>query len=228
MYKVLAIIPARAGSKGIPNKNIKLLNNKPLISWTIEAALNSKLIDKIIVSTDDIRIMEIASSYGIQKTNLRPESLSKDDSLSDDVIKYEMRKFPEHNVIIMLQPTSPLRSSIHIDDALNSFFKKKAKSMVSVFKLKKSPFWAFTNEKGYLKSLFDIKTIPRTRQKLKITYMLNGAIYISLSSFFEEQGSFITNETMYYEMKENESIDIDDLDDFKLTENILSKSIDKD
>jgi CMP-N,N'-diacetyllegionaminic acid synthase len=228
MYKVLAIIPARAGSKGLPNKNIKLLNNKPLISWTIEAALNSKLIDKIIVSTDDIRIMDITSSYGIQKTNLRPESLSKGNSLSDDVIKYEMRKFPEHNVIIMLQPTSPLRSSIHIDDALSSFFKKRAKSLVSVFELKKSPFWAFTVEKGYLKSLFDIKTIPRTRQKLKTTYMLNGAIYISLSSFFEEQGSFITNETMYYEMKENESIDIDDLDDFKLAENILSKSIDKD
>jgi len=225
MNKVLAIIPARSGSKGILNKNIKLLNDKPLISWTIEQALKAKLIDKIVISSDCDQVLKIASRYGFKDLTKRPAILSEDNSHTDDVIIYEMNRFPEFNTIIMLQPTSPLRSSLQIDQAIQSFFKKKAKAMVSVFKLKKSPFWVFKIRGNYLESLYDFKLVPKRRQDFKETYMLNGAIYITQKFFFVKQRSFLSNQTMYYEMSEEDSVDIDDIEDFKIAESLIKKKL---
>ena len=193
MNKVLAIIPARSGSKGLRNKNIKLLNDKPLISWTIEQAKKSKLIHKIVVSSDCKKVLKIASNYGLDDLAERPAYLAQDDTLTDDVVKYELNRFPGFDIAVMLQPTSPLRSSFHIDQALKSFYKKKAKAMVSVFKLKKSPFWVFKARGDYLEALYDLKTVPKRRQDFEETFMLNGAIYC--------KKVFLKNSTPFFQIK---------------------------
>ena len=130
---MIALIPARGGSKGLPNKNIKLLNGKPLIAYSIEAALQAKEVTRVIVSTDYKDIEEVALQYGAEVPFLRPDFLATDNSLSSDMYKYTINRLEEEeNIVIdsfvVLQPTSPLRTSIHIDEAIISFREKKSKS----------------------------------------------------------------------------------------------------
>lgn len=220
--KILAIIPARKGSKGIPSKNTKLIYKKPLISWTIEAAQKSKYIDEIKISTDCLKVKEIAKSYNINIPKLRPQNLSTDSASSDDVIIYELNETKGFDIVCMLQPTSPLRNSQDIDLAFKEFFRIRAKSLVSVCKNRHSPFWSFKLEGQYLKSLFPIGKINKRRQDLPQTYTLNGAIYISRIDFYKKNHSFLTNKTVPFEMLENKSIDIDNLEDFLTAEEKLS------
>lgn len=222
-YKILAIIPARKGSKGVPSKNTKLIYNKPLISWTIEAAQKSKYINKIIVSTDCHKVKEIAESYNINIPSLRPDNLSTDSASSDDVIKYELNKADDFDIICMLQPTSPLRDSKDIDYAFEKFFKLKASALVSVCKNQHSPYWSFKINKSYLETLFPDMNINKRRQELPDTYKLNGAIYIARIDFYRKNSSFLTNQTIPYIMSFNKSIDIDNLEDFDIAEKRLAK-----
>lgn len=221
--KILAIIPARKGSKGILSKNTKLIYNKPLISWTIEAAQKSKYIDKIIISTDCVKVKKIAKSYNINVPSLRPANISRDSSSSDEVIKYEINREKGFDIICMLQPTSPLRDFKDIDSAFEEFFNNKCSALVSVCKNQHSPYWSFEIDGKYLKTLFPNKNINKRRQDLPDTYMLNGAIYIAAVDFYKEQSSFITNQTIPYIMPFYKSIDIDSIEDFEIAEKRLSK-----
>ena len=225
MNNILAVIPAKQRSNGLKNKNLKVIAGKPLVCWTIDAAIKSKYIDKVIVSTDSKKIKKISKEHGASVPFLRPKSLSKDNSSSVDVVLHAVKHFPDYKYVIMLQPTSPLRKSFHIDEAFEFFFKSNFDSCVSVTKDKKSPFWSyFMKSNNNLASLFPNQEIPSRRQEITTTYHLNGAIYISSILKLKEKKSLITDKTYGYEMPEDASVDIDDINDFRLASRLLKKS----
>lgn len=158
---ILAIIPARGGSKGIPKKNIIGLGGKPLITWTIEEAKKSKYIDRLILSSDDLEIMDVARKWGCEVPFRRPASLAKDTSISIDSVLHAVRKLKEsYDYMILLQPTSPMRSSKDMDGAIEKCISSGADSCVSVLKPKKSPFWSYSiDSKGRLVPLIKIELI---------------------------------------------------------------------
>lgn len=228
--KVLAIIPARAGSKRLPNKNILELGGKPLIAWTIESAIESEAVDKVIVSTDSDVIKNVAEAYRANVPFLRPVELSSDTASSIDVVTHAVTflrdKGEAFDIIVLLQPTSPLRTAKHIDDALEFFHKKEAEAVVSVVKCDHSPLWSNELPKSLSIDKFIREEVKNKRsQDLPAYFRLNGAIYISTGSSLSTSGSFFPNSNGYaYEMDEYSSVDIDNEMDFKFT-NFLVNSI---
>jgi N-acylneuraminate cytidylyltransferase len=224
MDKLLAIIPARGGSKGLPGKNIMSLFGKPLIAWSIEAARNAHCITKMIVSTDDFTIKEISNAYKAETPFLRPAHLALDNTLGIDVVLHAIEHLPDFEYVCMLQPTSPLRTGEDIDKAFNYFLKSGANACVSVIPTIQSPFWTFELSKnGHLKSLFTKEEFPKRRQEIPATYFLNGAIYIAKTQWLIKSKSFITDETIAYIMDKEKSIDIDTIEDFNEAEKVLTK-----
>ena len=219
---VVAIVPARGGSKGLPNKNILPLCGKPLVSWTIGAALKSKIIDKCIVTTDSDKIAKIAKNIGAEVPFIRPKYLAEDDSSTDDVLIHTIKSLKErYDILILLQPTSPLRTERDIDGALNSFFDKEAEAMVSVVKKSHPLEWSFRLYNLKLTSFFNEAKKKRRRQDYAPSYELNGAIYISYVKEFLIHMSFFRENTFAYIMPKNKSVDIDDEIDFALAELIM-------
>jgi CMP-N,N'-diacetyllegionaminic acid synthase len=217
LKKILAIIPARGGSKGLPGKNIIDLGGEPLIKWTIQAAMGSRYISEIFVSTDDVKIKNVVEKSGIKINHLRSKILSQDDTLSIDVV-LDVLSLPEfYNIeyVCMLQPTSPLRNSIHIDEAFDKLFNLNASCCVSVCENEFSPYWSFEISDNKLRSLFPHNSIPLRRQELPATFSLNGAIYIAKVNWLVNNKSFLSDQTIAYIMQKNDSIDIDDLEDLK-------------
>ncbi len=223
--KLLVVIPARGGSKGLKNKNLLMLGGKPLIAWTIEAALNSTYVDKVVVSSDSSEIREVANKFGAETPFSRPNYLSDDEALSIDVILHAIQNLPLFEYVCMLQPTSPLRTNVNIDEAFSLLLTENANSCVSVTKSEQSPFWTFSiSENGKLQSLFDIDNMPARRQELPDTYYLNGAIYIAKTSWLLKSKNFLTNDTLPFIMSNDVSVDIDTKSDFEIAEKmILSK-----
>jgi N-acylneuraminate cytidylyltransferase len=224
--KIIAVIPARGGSKRLPRKNVLPLNGKPLIAWSIEAAQNSKYIDSIFVSTDDKEVAEVSREFGVDVPELRPEELASDTATTESVIFYTLNKFGQDaDVVVILQPTSPLRTSKNIDEALELFVKKDAFSVVSVTPCEHSPVWSNTLPKdramgGFLKS-----EALRRSQDLEEFYRLNGAIYSFDINKLEEIGEIVyTSESYAYVMENEVSQDIDTQLDFDMSEFILRKS----
>lgn len=212
---VLAIIPARAGSKGLPNKNILDLGGKPLIAWTIEAALKSD-VDDVIVSTEDNKIAEIALQYGARVPFIRPVELATDNATRNSVVKHALDNNPADGIVMLLQPTSPFRNSSHINEALDLFISSGAPSCVSVCKMNKAPFWTYKLKDDLsLIPLFGPTTFER-RQLMPDCYELNGAIYICRTQFFlssNDPDPFLVEGAIGYTMLESNSIDIDTWDD---------------
>ena len=223
---MIALIPARGGSKGLPNKNIKLLNGKPLIAYTIEAALQAKEISRVIVSTDYENIKEVALQYGAEIPFLRPNFLATDSSSSFDVFKYTINRLEEEeNIVIdnfvVLQPTSLLRTSKHIDEAISLFREKEAKAVVSYCKEYHSIFWHKKIDKqGKIVNLFE-GDYEKNRQEIEETYFPNGAIYIFNKNFLFTTMDY--NRDCYaYIMDRKYSIDIDTIDDFLYAEFLMN------
>ena len=226
--KILALIPARGGSKGLPRKNIKPLLGKPLIAWTIEQALNSKYIDRVIVSTDDLEIAEISKKYGAEVPFIRPKELAQDDTPTIDVVfhtlDYFENKGEKFDIVILLQPTSPLRETSDIDRALEMFINNEdALSLVSVKENEHPPFWSLKLESNFLKPLFEEKLFFKRRQELPQSYMPNGAIFIARVDTLKQYKTFYTPKTIAYIMPPEKSIDIDTKFDFLLVESFLQK-----
>lgn len=224
--KVLAIIPARGGSKRLLKKNIMLLGGKPLIAWTIEAGLKSKYIDTLIVSSDDKEILDI-SRYAGSKVIKRPPELAADDSKTSDVIKHVIRTVAEDfDFIILLQPTSPLRTKKHINEAFELLASKNADAVVSVCEVDHPPLWCNTLPDDFNMSNFlpdDLK--EKRNQDLPIFFRINGAIYICRINKFLKEGTFFINNNIYaYIMDKESSVDIDTYMDFKLAEVILQEN----
>lgn len=224
---MLAVIPARGGSKGVPEKNIKKLGEKPLIAYTIEAAISSKVFEKVIVSTDSDRIAEISTQYGAEIPFIRPSEISGDLVASDDVIlhaiDYCKRNGEQYDEICKLQPTSPFRTEKHIREAYQLFIKKEADFLVSVCECEHSPLWAGTIGPDLRLDDFISDEAKRAcRQDLQVYYRLNGAIYMGKSKKFCENKNFLGKNSIAYIMNQADSIDIDSLLDFKIAETIKS------
>lgn len=228
MYKdknFLAIIPARGGSKRLPRKNILDLAGKPLIGWSIEEAQKSKYIDSIVVSSDDDEILSLAKHYGVGSI-CRPKELASDTATSIDVVVHVIENIQEvYDYIVLLQPTSPLRSVEDIDGAIEYLFGKEANSIVSVCKMEHSPLWANTlpddrDMDGFLQD----DVVNKRAQDLQPYYRLNGAIYIcKTEKLLQERSFFLKEKNFAYMMGRQESIDIDEEIDFLLAETIIQK-----
>ncbi len=225
--KILAIIPARGGSKGLPRKNIIDLNGKPLIAWTIEASLNSKYISKTVVSSDDDEILNISEKYN-SETIKRPSELALDTTSSEAVIKHVVedlkQKNQEFDYIILLQPTSPLRNSENIDNAFDLLFKKnKATAVISVCEIENKLLKAFKqDDEGFIEGVSNNKYPFMRRQDLPKTYLSNGAIYIIRVDEFIKYNSFLTNKTISYIMNKNNSMDIDTKKDIEMARILIN------
>ena len=215
--KVLGLIPARGGSKGLPRKNLRLIAGKPLISWTIEAALKSTIIDKVLVSTEDEEIADVSRKDGADVPFMRPKQLSQDESLRNEVIAHVLNKITGFDYVILLQPTSPLRTAENIDHAFQQFIESNAKSCVSVTEQHPGPEWIFKINKK--KRIYTHeKFVLQNRPDLPKYYTLNGSIYItSIKHFFscKIDDPFICDDTFPYIMEKKFSIDIDDEVDFE-------------
>jgi len=223
---MIAIIPARSGSKGLPNKNIKPLNGIPLIAHTILCAQRAKSINQIIISTDSKIIADICLEYGADVPFLRPEHLSTDQSHAIDAYIYTIEQLEKqlNNAIdnfIVLQPTSPLRRPEDIDKAIELFFKMSADSVISYTKEHHPIYW----HKNICKDLRFENIFPeviKNRQELRETFFPNGSIYIYKTEIIKQRRHY-TNNSYAYIMPRNLSIDIDTIDDFEFAEYILQK-----
>lgn len=225
MYKrktYLAIIPARGGSKRLPRKNALNLNGKPLVAWSIEAGLKSKYIDKVVVTSDDAEILEIAKQYKADIIH-RPNELANDTATTFDAIKHTIDNCKNYNYIVLLQATSPLRDEKHIDEAIKLLESKKADAVVSVCEMDHSPLWSNTLDEslsmvGFLKD----EALNKRSQDLEKYYRLNGAIYICKTEKLLKEKSFFLKENIFsYAMDRKSSIDIDEEIDFKIAKAFL-------
>lgn len=220
--KIAALITARGGSKGIPKKNIVKLCGKPLINWTVESAVKSKYIDKIFLSTDSDEIINSVKKFPVEIPFKRPENLSTDKSTSTDVILHFIdwmkKKCNQFDMLLLLQPTSPFRKSVHIDNSIKKFIDSDSLSLISITENIKSPFLSRKiNSKGFVEKLFDAKNEKR-RQDIPLTYYINGAIYLTDVKNFEKYKTFQTTKTLSYIMPYYSSIDIDEPVDLKIAE----------
>lgn len=222
---VLAVIPARGGSKGVPRKNIRELAGKPLIAWTIEEAKKSKYIDKLIVSSEDDEIINISKSYGAEVPFVRPRSLTEDETPGIEVILHAIEKCPGFLYVLMLQPTSPLRRVRHIDRFIEQFKDEAVKCSVSVTLSGKHPFWMFTMKEDRTLIPFCKGAIPTNRQNLPLSYSLNGALYMADNQWLKRERSFLTEETRGFYMAPEYSIDIDTELDFIFCDMLIKRYI---
>lgn len=229
----LAIIPARSGSKGLPNKNIKNLCGKPLMAWSIEAGLQSRYIDEVVVSTDSEEYAKIAREYGAQIPFLRPMELSLDTSTTFDSIKhtidfYKSQLNKTFDYIVLLEPTSPLREVKDIDQAIEMLFlNQNVEAIVGICKTEsQNPAFLInlthTNIiEGYTNKNFK----PIRRQEIEDVYFFEGTIYISKTETLLQKQNFYHHKTMGYIVPKWKSLEVDDEDDFFMIETMMKKHI---
>jgi CMP-N-acetylneuraminic acid synthetase len=223
--KIVAVIPARAGSKGIPNKNIVDVNGNPLIVYTINAALESRYIDRIYVSTDSIEIADVCRAHGVEVESLRPQYLATDEAKTIDVLRYTLHSLQSQNEIydyvVLLQPTQPLRSCVHIDEAISLIAAHEDASIISVSEVEEHPlFMRKINESGKLESLLQTSSTVR-RQDLPIYYKVNGAIYINKVSDIVTQDISLNDNKIPYVMDKQYDLDVDTLADLEKLRKML-------
>jgi len=219
--KVLALITARGGSKGVPGKNIMMAGGKPLVAWSIEAARKSKYIDRLIISSDDDEIISVASAFGCDAPFVRPSELANDDAITYDVAIHAIDFLEERfNILVVLQPTSPLRIAEDIDRCIECSL--STGSCVSLVETDKSPYWMYKlpTESSMVPLLQSDKAILR-RQDAPPIFMLNGAVYAVDCNWLKRNGSFINDDTVPYVMPKDRSLDIDTHDDFEIFERLL-------
>jgi len=222
---VLGLIPARGGSKGVPKKNIHEVGGKPLIAWTIEAASQSEFLDRTILSSDDTEIIETARSWKCDIPFTRPDELAADTSDSLDVAIHAIHALDDaYDLLVLLQPTSPLRSFRDIDAAI-SLSQKHQAPCVSVCKTGKSPSWMFTLDKNdAMHPVFPDSEIQSRRQDAPMTVIPNGAVYVSSCTHLLDDGDFFCPETVAYLMPEERSIDVDSEIDLRMADMLLKDS----
>ena len=225
--KVYAIIPARGKSKGLKNKNISNFAGKPLIAYSIEAALNCSEIKRCIVSTEDPVIKKISIDYGAEVID-RPLELATDTAQTNAVVQHVLEKllqennFPEY--FVMLQPTSPLRRTEHIQSCINAFFNSNAVCAISVTETEHHPYKNFTMKNGFLQPLFDTESVEKRRQDLPTIFRPNGAIFLMSSNLFLSKNVFFVRPALPYLMDQEASIDIDNMFDLLLAEFIVKRA----
>lgn len=222
--KVLALITARAGSKGIPGKNTKSLGGRPLVAWTIEAAKNSLYVDRLIISSDGADIIQIAESHGCEAPFVRPAELAQDESSSMDVIEHAIANLDEHfDYLLLLQPTSPFRTAEDIDHFIEHCIDKDSDIAVSVSKLKKHPMYMYQIQDDRLVPFLENGSIQLRRQDMPPAYEHNGALYFAKIDALLNTRSFNTPNTTPYITEGIINLDIDTPDDWDHAELIATK-----
>lgn len=217
--KIIALIPARKGSRSIKNKNLIKIFNKPLIYYTIKAAKSSNYINEIYVSTDSKKILNYSRKQGIF-TIERPKKYSLDNSSANTVVKHfinsQKKKIKNKDIIIYLQPTSPFRNYKDIDKSLNLFLKNRVNSLVSVKKINTCIYKTLYIENKLLKTFFNEKKMTISRQKVPTAYEVNGAIYIFTVEKFLKKNIFPIQNSLPFQMKGLKNLDLDDNKDLKI------------
>lgn len=226
--KNLAIIPARSGSKGLKDKNIKLLNGKPLLAYSIEAAKESGIFDEIMVSTDSKEYAEIAEKWGANVPFLRNDELSNDTASSWDVVKDVLIRYKDlgqcFDTVALLQPTSPLRTSEDIIEGYKVFQEKNANLVVGVCEMDHSPLWANKLPNDYsMENFIKPEVLGMPRQNISTYYRINGALYIMKVEYLMKATDIYASKSYATVMKKESSIDIDDQMDFTIAEAIMFK-----
>jgi CMP-N,N'-diacetyllegionaminic acid synthase len=228
----LGVIPARGGSKSIPRKNAKVIAGKPLLAWTVESALRSKTLNQVIVSTDDEEIAGIGRKWGARVPFIRPFELAQDDTPTLPVIQHAVSwlestegYIPE--IVLLLQPTSPLRRTEHIDQAVELLLQTGADSVVSVCLSEQSPYWMKRLEGDRVFPFLNKAPEYTRRQDLPRVYRLNGALYATRYDVLMRQRRILGKDTRAIVMDAESSIDIDSQLDFKIAEMLLAERIDE-
>lgn len=226
MKKILAVIPARGGSKGLPGKNIKQLIDKPLVAWSIEQGLKSKYVTEVIVSTDSEEIAAIAKKYGARVPFMRPSFLAEDNSSTADVLIHlvnELEKSGEYyDYLLLLEPTSPLRESEDIDKAFEQLLSvPDAKSIVGISQVESQhpSFTVSVTAEGFIRSKNNFKVLRR--QEIEELYFYEGSVYISEVATYKEKANFYHEKSLGYIMPKWKAFEIDDHVDFIITESLL-------
>lgn len=219
---VLAVIPARGGSKGLPRKNVLPLGGKPLIGWSIDAARGSRHIDRVVISTEDAEIAAAAWSLGCE-TVARPANLATDDARIEPALIHALDSINgSYEILVLLQPTSPLRAAIDIDGCLAALDRSGAPSCITVSEPAKSPYWTFRMAEGDRLVPLLGHEIGHRRQELPAAYAVNGAVYAARSDWLRRTGRFIVDETIGYVMPRERAIDIDTALDMVIAEACLN------
>ena len=221
--KVLAVITARGGSKGLPRKNLLPLAGRPLIAWTVAAARQAACVDRVIVSTDTAEIAEAARKAGAEVPFMRPPELATDSAGSIEVLRHAVKMCPGYTYLLLLQPTSPLRTAADIDAAFALMRASDARSCVSVCEVEESPWLMFCkNTAAQLERLLPEPVAGSRRQDLPTVYRLNGAIYLARTEWFLAEGCLLGRDTVGYVMPAKRSVDIDTSADFELAEQLMT------
>ncbi len=209
--QVVGLIPARGGSKSMPRKNLQQLAGKPLIAWTIEAALGAHQIDRVIVSSDDDEIISTSIELGCEAPFIRPKELATDEAPTIDVVRHALAELGgDIQFVVLLQPTSPLRSSEDIDGAIELCREHDSESCASVAPASKSPHWMYRFESDLrLLPLIELESRPTRRQDLPEVFVLNGAIYVVRPEGFGDRDALVDSQTIGYVMPSQRSVDID-------------------
>jgi N-acylneuraminate cytidylyltransferase len=228
-HRVLALIPARGGSKGVPRKNVALLGGRPLISWAVGSARDSTLIDRLILSSDDPDIIEACTNEGCEVPFVRPAELASDQARSIDVVHHAMAWVEAtgagaYDYLVLLQPTSPFRQAQDIDDCIRACHERGAPSAVTVCEPSHSPYWMYgMDEFGRLSPLLPPPPGASRRQDLPSAFLPNGAVYVARWSELRHADSFMLQGVLGVQMPVERSLDIDTPSDFRLAELLLSE-----
>lgn len=226
---IIAIIPARGGSKGIPDKNIVPVGGRPLISYTIMAARDCQRLNEILLSTDSEKIAKCAADYGLNCDSLRPAEFATDTAKTIDAVIYEIKKFEEKtkkkvDIVVVLQPTTPLRSTSDIDNALDLFLQRDVDSLISVYEASSvHPSIMYYFNGNALTPVIEMGKEIRRRQEFQKAYVRNGAIYISKRSLIMNQYTIVSNNPIPYVMPRERSINIDEPYDLELAEWMMNR-----
>ena len=219
--RVLAVIPARANSKGLPGKNVMELAGKPLIAWSIEAAIQSGCVDKVVVSTDSQEIADIARACGADVPFLRPASLAMDDTPGVAPLLHACQMVPGYDHVVLLQPTSPLRNAADLDSAISMMVGQGADFCISVTRAKQHPNWLYRlSDQGYLQR-YEEAAMATDRQSLSPVYAPNGALYVARIAALMAHGTLNGPDTIAYEMSAERSTDIDTALDLRICEMLM-------
>lgn len=217
----LGLIAARGGSKGLPRKNVLPVCGKPLIGWTIDAAGQSSLLDRVVLSSDDAEIIDVAAALGCEVPYERDAALASDTATSIDVVIDCLQRLSSYDYVVLLQPTSPLRNAEDIDTAIRQCLDNRAPACVSLCETQESPYWMFSlKEGGAVSPILDGRY--SRRQDLPPVYVLNGAVYVAQTQWFLQHRTFLSAETVGYIMPSERSLDIDTAADLELLKAILN------
>lgn len=222
--KILGVIPARGGSKGVPRKNIRRIAGKPLIAYSIEAARNSGYIDRFVVSTEDAEIRQVALACGAEVLN-RPSELALDVTPGIDPVLHAIENFPGYDYVVLLQPTSPMRTAADIDATLEKCINAMAPVCVTICEVEQSPYRCFElGSSGHLRRLLAAPSGSR-RQDLPTLYAVNGAVYVAETDWLLREKCFVTEVTIGHLMAQQNSLDIDTEQDLLFFEFLIQKSL---